>query len=179
VLVVDLGGGSTEFVLGSLDVEAAVSIDVGSVRLTERHLRDDPPTSEQLAAARDDVATALAEVARVLDLTRVRRLVGVAGSVVTITAHALRLPRYDSSRVHGAVLPVDIVVAACADLAGATRARRSTLPYLHPGRVDVIGAGALIWGLVVERVARDAGVAQVVTSEHDILDGLAWSLAAD
>lgn len=176
-LVVDLGGGSTEFVRGTVDVEAVVSVDVGSVRISERHLRADPPTADEIAAAHRDVARAVDEVERVVDLTRVATLIGLAGTVTTITAHALGLPCYDSAAVHGATLPVDRVRQACAELLTATRRERSSLPYLPPGRVDVIGAGALVWDLVVERVAERAGVGQVVTSEHDILDGIAWSLA--
>lgn len=176
-LVVDLGGGSTEFVRGADDVEAAVSVDVGSVRITERHFRTDPPTADQVAAARRDVDEALARADAVVDLGRTATLVGVAGSVTTITAHALGLPGYDSSAVHGAILSVDRIRRACDDLLVAGRAALSSLPYLHPGRVDVIAAGALVWRRIVEEVARGAGIATVVTSEHDILDGIAWSLA--
>jgi exopolyphosphatase / guanosine-5'-triphosphate,3'-diphosphate pyrophosphatase len=176
-LVVDLGGGSTEFVRGAGGVEAAVSVDVGSVRITERHLRTDPPTAAEVAAGRRDVAVALDRADAVVDLGGAATLVGVAGSVTTITAHALRLPRYDSSAVHGASLSVDRVRAACADLLAAGRERRAALPYLPAGRADVIGAGALIWGSVVEVVARRSGIARVLASEHDILDGIAWALA--
>jgi exopolyphosphatase/guanosine-5'-triphosphate,3'-diphosphate pyrophosphatase len=176
-LVVDLGGGSTEFVRGADDVEAAVSVDVGSVRITERHLGTDPPTAAEIAAARRDVAGELERADAVVDLGRTATLVGVAGSVTTITAHALRLPGYVSSVVHGAGLSVDRTRQACAELLTATRAQRASLPYLHPGRVDVIGAGALVWDQVVEEVVRLAGIDQVLTSEHDILDGIAWSLA--
>jgi exopolyphosphatase/guanosine-5'-triphosphate,3'-diphosphate pyrophosphatase len=191
-LVVDLGGGSTEFVLGHAGsggddggggggggvVEAAGSVDVGCVRLTERHLHSDPPTVAEIAAARADVEAALDHVERVVPFERAATLVGVAGTVTTVTAHALGLPEYDAGRIHRAVLGVGAVRAACRDLLGMTRAQRAALPYLHPGRVDVLGAGALVWERVVERVARRAGLGEVVTSEHDILDGLAWSLAA-
>jgi exopolyphosphatase/guanosine-5'-triphosphate,3'-diphosphate pyrophosphatase len=93
-----------------------------------------------------------------------------------VTAHALGLDRYDSAVLDGAALPADRVRAACADLLAATRQQRAALPYMHPGRVDVIGAGALIWSLVVQRVVAASGLDQVLTSEHDILDGIAWSL---
>lgn len=176
-LVVDLGGGSTEFVLGSEDAEAAVSVDVGSVRLTERHLSADPPTPAQVGAARQDVAAALAAVARSVDLTRTATLVGVAGTVTTITAHALGLPAYEPARVHGGTLSVGEARRACQDLLTMPREARARLPYLHPGRIDVIGAGALIWDLVLAEVAAVTGITEVVTSEHDILDGIAWSLA--
>ncbi len=176
-LVVDLGGGSTEFVRGTLDVEQARSVDIGCVRMTERHLHTDPPTAAEVAAATADVDAAIDQAATVVDLAGVATLVGVAGSVTTITAHALRLTAYDPARIHLASLPVDQVVAACTDLLGMTRAERAALGFMHPGRVDVIGAGALVWRRIVERVHREAGIAQVVTSEHDILDGIALSLA--
>lgn len=177
VLVVDIGGGSTEFVLGDVDVEAAISVDVGSVRLTERHLVGDPPTSGQVAAARADIAAALDRADHVVQSGRARSLLGLAGSVTTITAHALRLPTYLSARIHGATLSVDTVRRACTDLLGMSRAQRAALPYLHPGRVDVIGAGALLWDLIVERVAETAGIEQVIAGERDILDGIAWALS--
>ena len=181
-LVVDLGGGSTELVLGTHVPEAALSMDVGSVRLTERHLHDDPPAPAQRAAADADVHAALDAAAAVVPLGRTVTLVGLAGSVTTLTAHALRLDRYDRDRIDGAVLGVDDVLAACEDMLARTRDERAALPYLHPGRVDVIGAGALVWRDVVTRVRDEVAAAggaltQVVTSEHDILDGIAWSVA--
>ena len=177
-LVVDLGGGSSEFVLGDHDVRAARSVDIGCVRLTERHLHDDPPTAMQVAAATADVDAAIDAVAQRVPLHETRTLVGLAGSVTTITAHALGLERYDSATIHRTVLGVGSVGAACTELLGMTRARRAALRYMHPGRVDVIGAGALIWRAVVERVAAASGITEVVTSEHDILDGIAFSVAA-
>ena len=175
-LVVDLGGGSTEVVLGEEDVEAALSVDVGCVRLTERHLRSDPATAAELEAAIADVDAALDRVAEQVPLALARTLVGVAGTVTTITAHVLGLPAYDPVAIHGATADVDRVVAACDELIAMPRAARAALPYMHPGRVDVIGAGALIWRQVVQRVAGLAPVTDVVTSEHDILDGICWSL---
>ncbi len=177
-LVVDLGGGSTELVLGTDRPDAAISMDVGSVRLTERHLRHDPPADDEVAAARRDVAVALDEAAASVPLGRTRTLVGLAGSVTSVTAHALGLARYDRARIDGSVLGVDQVLAACDDLLHRTRAERSDLGFLHPGRVDVIGAGALVWAEVVRRVRDEVAAAggaltQVVTSEHDILDGIA------
>jgi exopolyphosphatase/guanosine-5'-triphosphate,3'-diphosphate pyrophosphatase len=176
-LVVDLGGGSTEVVLGeSGSVEAALSVDIGCVRLTERHLRSDPPSTAELAAATTDIDAALDRVAEQVPLALARTLVGVAGTVTTITAHALGLPKYDPDLIHGATLPVAEVIAAGDDLIAMPRAARAALPYMHPGRVDVIGAGALIWRRLVERVSGLAPVTEVVASEHDILDGIAWSL---
>ena len=176
-LAVDIGGGSTELVLGSDVVEAARSVDVGCVRITERHLAGDPPTAEQVTAASRDVVAALDDAATEVPLARTRTLVGLAGSVTTVTAHALRLEAYRPERIHRCALPVEQVVAACDDLLALPAAQRAALPYMHPGRVDVIGAGALVWKLVVERVAAEAGISQVLASEHDILDGIAWSIA--
>jgi exopolyphosphatase/guanosine-5'-triphosphate,3'-diphosphate pyrophosphatase len=177
-LVVDLGGGSTEMVLGVGEVEAALSSDIGCVRLTERHLHSDPPTAEEVEKAVLDVDFALDRVAERVPLGRARTLVGVAGSVTTVTAHALGLSRYDSAAIHATTLEVDRVVAACDDLLTMSRAARAALPFMHPGRVDVIGSGALIWRRVVERVAAIAPITATVTSEHDILDGICLSLAS-
>lgn len=181
-LVVDLGGGSTEVVLGEHTPDAAYSMDVGCVRITERHLRTDPPTDAEVAAAQADVRAALDLAARHVPFGKAATLVGLAGSVTTVTAHALRLPAYDPSAIDGAVLPVDDVVAACDDLLVRDRASRAALGFMHPGRVDVIGAGALVWREVVDRVRAEVAAAggeltEVVTSEHDILDGIAWSIA--
>ena len=182
-LVVDLGGGSTELVLGDDAPRASLSMDVGSVRLTERHLRSDPPTDDEIAAARADVAAALDAAERVVPLGQAATLVGLAGTITTVTAHVLGLDRYDRARIDAAELPVDAVLAACDDLLHRSHAQRAALGFLHPGRVDVIGAGALVWHDVVTRV-RDAVAATgrsldaVLTSEHDILDGIAWSVAA-
>ena len=179
VLVVDLGGGSTEFVLGNADgVIAAKSVDIGCVRMTERHLRSDPPTADQIAAAEADVDAALEVAARTVPLDRSAAVVGVAGSITTITAHALALPEYSAAAIHGTELPLEAVRRACTELLAMTHAERAALPYMHPGRVDVIGAGALVWRRVLERLAEvtERRVASAVTSEHDILDGIALSI---
>ncbi|MHB1064325.1 MAG: Ppx/GppA phosphatase family protein [Georgenia sp.] len=181
-LVVDIGGGSTEVVLGSGEPAAAYSMDIGCVRLTERHLHDDPPSPAQEAAARADVRALLDRAGAKVSLRRVRTLVGLAGSVTTVTAHALGLTRYDAAAIDGATLPVQTVLASCDALLHATREERAAMGFMHPGRVDVIGAGALIWSEVISRVqaevARLGGALETVTtSEHDILDGIALSLA--
>ncbi|MGV8967023.1 MAG: exopolyphosphatase [Cellulomonas sp.] len=181
-LVVDLGGGSTEFAFGTTSPVASASIDVGCVRLTERHLHDDPPTREQIAAASADVAAGLDAAAAVVPFGRTATLVGLAGTVTTVTAHVLKLPEYDPARIDGAELRVDAVLASCRDLLGRSRAERLALPFMHAGRADVIGAGALVWSDIVTRVRADVAIAggklaYVVTSEHDILDGIAWSAA--
>jgi exopolyphosphatase/guanosine-5'-triphosphate,3'-diphosphate pyrophosphatase len=175
-LVVDLGGGSTELVRGTTDVEAGRSVDVGCVRMTERHLRSDPPTETEVEGARRDIRAALDSAESAVPLDGLGAVVGLAGSITTVTAHALSLPRYDAERIHLARLPAADHLAACADLLAMTRADRAALPYMHPGRVDVIGAGALVWAEVLERVLARSPGAVVVTSEHDILDGIALSL---
>ncbi|MFI1578072.1 exopolyphosphatase [Embleya sp. NPDC020630] len=172
-LVVDLGGGSTEFVLGTDRPEAARSVDIGCVRMTERHLRDDPPTPAQVAAAITDIEAALDQVAAVVPLARARTLVGLAGSVTTVAGIALDLPEYDSTTIHHARLTLDQVRTVTARLLASTHAERATIPVLHPGRVDVIAAGALVLRTIMERT----GLTEVVVSEHDILDGIAWSEA--
>ncbi len=176
-LVVDIGGGSTVFVRGHCAVEQAISMDIGCVRMTERHLRSDPPTEEQVWAALADITEAVDRASKAVDFTGISTLIGVAGSVTTTTAHALDLPTYAPERIHGAVVDVPDVVAAANDLLRLTREQREALPFMHPGRVDVIGAGALIWRTVVQRLVRDAGITAVRASEHDILDGIAWSQA--
>jgi exopolyphosphatase/guanosine-5'-triphosphate,3'-diphosphate pyrophosphatase len=179
-LCVDLGGGSTELVLGSDAAAQAFSMDVGCVRMTERHLRSDPPTEVELEAAAADVDAALDVAGAAVDLGQTATLVGLAGSITTITAHALGLDHYDPAAIDGADLPVDVMLASCESLWSMSRAERSRLGFLHPGRVDVIGAGALVWSRVIERVAdavQDQGGRweRVVTSEHDILDGICLS----
>ena len=175
-LVVDLGGGSTELVRGTSDVDAGRSVDVGCVRMTERHLHSDPPTGDEVVAARADVATALDAAEQAVALDGVGAVVGLAGSVTTVTAHALDLDRYDPEAIHLARLSPDRHRASCRALWGMTRAERAALPYMHPGRVDVIGAGALVWHEVLGRVALRSPGVEVVTSEHDILDGIALSV---
>lgn len=186
-LVVDLGGGSTEFVFGFVDdggsatAQTAVSMDVGSVRITERHLRSDPPTAEEIAAAREDVRTALDAAARSVPFAQVGELVGTAGTITTVTAHALGLASYEPERINGARLTPHRIHTACEDLLTRSRVQRSELGFLHPGRIDVIGAGALIWQEIVGEVARQVRgtggtLDGVTTSEHDVLDGLALSL---
>ena len=181
-LVVDLGGGSTELVLGTTSPVASFSMDVGCVRMSERHLAGDPPTAAEVAAASRDIEAALDVAGRTVPFGRAATLVGLAGTVTTVTAHALDLDEYDPEQIDGSELPVDRVLGSCRTLLGMTRKRRAALPFMHPGRVDVIGAGALVWSGVVSRVQAEVGrsggrLSTVVTSEHDILDGIAWSAA--
>jgi exopolyphosphatase/guanosine-5'-triphosphate,3'-diphosphate pyrophosphatase len=172
-LVVDIGGGSTEFVLGGTSVQAARSVDVGCVRMTERHLHDDPPTAEQAAAARADIEGAIALAAETVPIEQTATLVGLAGSVTTVAAMALDLPAYLPERIHQSRIAAAEVRSVTERLLAMTREERASLPFMHPGRVDVIGAGALILACVVDAVAAE----EVLVSEHDILDGVAWSLA--
>jgi exopolyphosphatase/guanosine-5'-triphosphate,3'-diphosphate pyrophosphatase len=176
-VVADIGGGSTEVVRGAAAVEAALSVDVGCVRLTERHLADDPPTAEQVRRARADVDAALDRVAEVVPLQGVATLVGLAGSVTTVAATVLKLDSYEPARIHRSRLAVDDVMSACDRLLAMSHAERAALPFMHPGRVDVIGAGALVWRCIVERLVAESGLTEVVVSEHDILDGIAFSIA--
>jgi exopolyphosphatase / guanosine-5'-triphosphate,3'-diphosphate pyrophosphatase len=175
-LVVDIGGGSTEFVLGDGHghVRAAESVDMGSVRMTERHLPGDPPTEREVQAAAADVDAVLDRLSVPLEETRT--VVGVAGTITTVAAMVLDLPEYDSARIHHARIGVDEVSGARSSLLAMTRDQRRALPFMHPGRADVIAAGALILDRVAGRVAPGLARPEVVVSEHDILDGIAWSL---
>jgi exopolyphosphatase/guanosine-5'-triphosphate,3'-diphosphate pyrophosphatase len=173
-LVVDIGGGSTEFVLGDAGgVRAARSVDVGCVRLTERHLHGDPPSDEEVARTEADLRAALDDVRTEVPVGEAATLVGLAGSVTTVAALAMGLPEYDADVIHGSRISVDDVRRVTAYLLGATRERRAAEPVMHPGRVDVIGAGALVLRVVMDELAFD----EVVVSEHDILDGIALRLA--
>ncbi|SDJ00006.1 exopolyphosphatase / guanosine-5'-triphosphate,3'-diphosphate pyrophosphatase [Frankineae bacterium MT45] len=174
VIVTDIGGGSTELVRGEATQPAlaAFSMDVGAVRLTERHLHDDPPTPQQVVAAQADVAAALLVAAGSVDLSAGATLVGVAGTVTTLAAMALNLTAYDSAAIHGSKLTRAQVAELTDWLSRATHDERAAVPVIHPGRVDVITAGALILCAVMDAV--NAG--EIVVSEHDILDGIAASL---
>ncbi|WP_243059102.1 Ppx/GppA phosphatase family protein [Nocardioides sp. SR21] len=170
VLVVDIGGGSTELILGRTGPEASVSMDIGSVRLHERHLHADPPTAGQVAACRADIDAHLDAAG--VDPTAATTVIGVAGTVTQLAAVALDLPAYDRAAVDQAVLPTGLVLATVDLLLSMSHDSRRSIPSMHPGRADVIGAGVLILGQVLQR----AGAAELVVSESDILDGIAWSL---
>lgn len=177
-LVVDIGGGSTEFVVGDDRVRAARSVDIGCVRMTERHLsRDgavvDPPTPEAADAIRADVAAALDLAGRSVPLTGAGTLVGLAGTVTTVAAIALGLEEYDSAAIHHSRVSLEQVREITGRLLSSTHAERAAIGAMHPGRVDVIASGALILLAVMERT----GAHEVVVSEHDILDGIGWSVA--
>jgi exopolyphosphatase / guanosine-5'-triphosphate,3'-diphosphate pyrophosphatase len=185
-LVADIGGGSTEFVLGDPapgvvaapvtaagPANAAVSVNIGCVRMTERHLRSDPPTGVEVAAARADIDAALDVVEAKVPVATGRTLVGLAGSVTTVAALAMGLDSYDASLIHHSRISAAAVDRQATRLLALTRAERARLGVMHPGRVDVIGGGAL----VLMRIMARFGFGEVLVSEHDILDGLAWSLA--
>ncbi len=175
VLVVDIGGGSTELVLGGEQLSAGVaeadSLDVGSVRMHERHLHTDPPTTAEVAACVEDIEAALATCP--VPVERACTVVGVAGTVTTLAAGVLGLAAYDRDAIDRSVLAVTDLEAQIDRLVAASVEERRQLPWVHPGRVDVIGAG----GLILRCVLRHAGADRLVVSESDILDGIAWSLA--
>jgi exopolyphosphatase/guanosine-5'-triphosphate,3'-diphosphate pyrophosphatase len=171
-LVVDIGGGSTEFVVGAAHARAARSVDIGCVRLTERHVRSDPPSQAEVAAIRADIEAALDLAEETVPLREARTLVGLAGSVTTVAAIALGLPEYDSEAIHRSRISYEQVAEVTARLLAATHDERSRISVMHPGRVDVIVSGALVLLAVMDRV----GAREVVVSEHDILDGIALSL---
>lgn len=169
-LVVDIGGGSTEFVLG----EHSVSVNIGCVRMTERHLNSDPPTRAEIDSVKRDLGAAMRHAEESVDLRAAGTLVGVAGTVTTVAARALGLPAYDADALHGAIVEREALEQAVSDLVRMSRAERAALPYMHPGRVDVIGGGALVLGAVLEAV----GLPTLTVSECDILDGIAYRLAS-
>lgn len=173
LLVVDIGGGSTELVRGQDGTLRSHSMDIGCVRMTERHLRDDPPTPEQVAATVADVRAATEAARPDVPLDAELTFVGVAGTVTTVAAIALELDRYDADVIHGSVLTAEQVADVTDRLLRMTHEQRAALPVMHPGRVDVIGGGALILRTLVQQ----AGVQEIVASEHDILDGIALTLA--
>ncbi len=176
-VVVDLGGGSTEVVLGESDVQASFSADIGCVRLTERCLRSDPPTAGEIAAARETVRQELVSALQAVPVDRARTWVGVAGTMTTLSALAQRMKTYDPDAIHLSRVGFSDLLRVCDDLIAMTRRQRAALGPMHEGRVDVIGGGALI----VEELARELGVRtgidELTVSEHDILDGIALSIA--
>jgi exopolyphosphatase / guanosine-5'-triphosphate,3'-diphosphate pyrophosphatase len=199
-LVVDIGGGSTEFVTGEAVLSRgddppqtppdlggaarppkpplaprATSVDIGCVRMTERHLHGDPPSRDEVACATADIDAALDAVTGAVPVRQARTLVGLAGSVTTVAGIAMGLPAYNPARIHHARVSAADVQEVTRSLLAQTRAARAAIGVMHPGRVDVIGGGALILDRIMERF----GFSEVLVSEHDILDGLAWSLARE
>ncbi|MFE3292553.1 exopolyphosphatase [Rhodococcus sp. NPDC059234] len=176
-VVVDLGGGSTEVVLGDGDgVRAAYSTDIGCVRITERCLHDDPPTAEQVAQAREFASAKLAEAFERVPVEQAHTWVGVAGTMTTLAAVSLDLPHYDAERVHLSRMSLPRLHEVNARLLHMSHDQRAAIATIHPGRVDVIGGGAIVADTLAEELARRAGIDELVVSEHDILDGIALSI---
>jgi exopolyphosphatase / guanosine-5'-triphosphate,3'-diphosphate pyrophosphatase len=176
-VVVDLGGGSTEIVLGGNQVIASYSADIGCVRLTERCLHSDPPTAEEIEAARQVVRERLAVALGVVPVEGARTWIGLAGTMTTLSALAHKMTAYDAAAIHLSRVAGDELLAVCERLIEMTRAQRAALPPMHEGRVDVIGGGAIL----VQELARElrvrAGIDELIVSEHDILDGIVLSIA--
>ena len=178
VLVVDIGGGSTEFILG-IDAdplavpECSISVDLGCVRMTERHLQGDPPTMQEVQRVEKDVEAALDLVQSRVPIDQASSMIGLAGTVTTMAAMAMGLDSYDPQRLHGATMTALEVDRVTDSLVGMTRARRALLPFMHPGRVDVIAGGALILRGIMSR----SGIGEVIVSECDLLDGIVYRLS--
>lgn len=172
-LVVDIGGGSTEFVFGSTEVEAAKSVNIGCVRMSERHFHSDPPSADEIALATADIDAAIEEAAKVVPIKKARTLIAVAGTATTVAAAALGLSEYDPRVIHLSRTSAERVHEISKIFLEMSHDRRKALPYMHEGRVDVITAGSL----VLSRIMIATGADEFVASESDILDGMAWSLA--
>lgn len=188
-LVVDLGGGSTELVLGgdgktsdARKVVASYSMNIGSVRMTERHLHTDPPTDDEISSAISDIDAHIDEALKVVPVGKARTIIGVSGSVTTMTALAMGLKHYDHSAVDGACIGLEQAYTVNDRFLHMSRDRRRTYATIHPGRVDVVGGGAVVWSRVLERVSKAAyedhgGVLDTfVASEHGLLDGITLDL---
>jgi exopolyphosphatase / guanosine-5'-triphosphate,3'-diphosphate pyrophosphatase len=171
-LVVDIGGGSTEFVFGSDHVDAARSVNIGCVRMSERHFKNDPPTQNEIEGAREDIKQAIALAAEAVPIKSAKTLVAVAGTATTVAAAALNLAKYDSDLIHLSKISAIETRRVSNWLLTLTRQERSDLGYMHPGRVDVIAAGSLVLAEIIEAT----GLESFVASENDILDCMVWSM---
>ena len=172
-LVVDIGGGSTEFVFGETQVRAAKSVDIGCVRMSERHFRSAPVAEEVVAAAITDIDHAIAQAAQIVPIREARTLIAVAGTATTVAAAALELEEYDRYAIHLSRISAEKTAEISKRFLSMRREEIAALGYMHPGRVDVIAAGAL----VLDRIMKASGASEFVASERDILDGMAWSIA--
>ena len=170
-LIIDLGGGSTELVLGDQEPTGAYSMNVGCVRMTERHTPGGNPTKAQEEAIRKDVRNALKEAAKKVDWQKAQTIVGVAGTVTTVAAHILKLKTYDPEVLHGASISAQQISQTAQDFISLTPSQRAALPYMHEGRIEVITAGSI----VLDEVMKAIGAQTLIASERDILDGVAWS----
>jgi exopolyphosphatase/guanosine-5'-triphosphate,3'-diphosphate pyrophosphatase len=171
-LVIDIGGGSTEFVFGIEQVEAARSVNIGCVRMSERHFKNDPPTQSEIEGARIDIRNAIALAGEVVPIKNAKTLVSVAGTATTVAAAALNLAEYDSELIHLAKISAKETRRVSDWLLTLTRQERGNLGYMHPGRVDVIAAGSLVLAEIIEAT----GLTNFIASENDILDGMVWSM---
>lgn len=178
-VVVDLGGGSTEIVVGKAadEIVASYSADIGCVRLTERCLHSDPPSADEVAAAREVVRERLDVAWRAVPVAGARTWVGLAGTMTTLSALAQGLTRYDAAAIHLSRVPFGELLEVCDRLIGMTRAQRAALGPMHEGRVDVIGGGAIVVQELARELSSRAGISELVVSEHDILDGIVFSIA--
>lgn len=172
-LVVDIGGGSTEFVFGDSEVRAAKSVDIGCVRMSERHFRSAPVSEEVITSAIADIDRAINEAAQVVPIRQARTLIAVAGTATTVAAAALELEEYDRYAIHLSRISAEKTADISRSFLAMTRDEIAALGYMHPGRIDVIAAGAL----VLDRIMKATGASEFVASERDILDGMAWSIA--
>ena len=170
-LVIDLGGGSTELVIGDKEPTGAYSMDVGCVRMTERHTPGGNPTKSQEEAIRTDVRNALKVAGTKVDWKKAQTVVGVAGTVTTVAAHVLNLKTYDPEVLHGAIITAEQISQTAQDFISLTPAQRGALPYMHEGRIEVITAGSI----VLDEVMKGIGAKNLIASERDILDGVTWS----
>jgi exopolyphosphatase / guanosine-5'-triphosphate,3'-diphosphate pyrophosphatase len=171
-LVIDIGGGSTEFVFGIEQVEAARSVNIGCVRMSERHFKNDPPNQSEIEGARVDIRNAIALAGEVVPIKNAKTLVAVAGTATTVAAAALNLAEYDSDSIHLAKISAVDTRRVSDWLLTLTRQERGDLGYMHPGRIDVIAAGSLVLAEIMEAT----GLTSFVASENDILDGMVWSM---
>ena len=171
-LVIDIGGGSTEFVFGTDKVEFAKSMNIGCVRMSERHFTGGEAEPGQIAEATADIDEAIAQAAKIVPIKDAKTLIAVAGTATTVAAAALDLPGYDRYSIHLSRISAEKTHAISKQFLAMSRDARAVLGYMHPGRVDVIGAGAL----VLSRIMYATGASEFVASESDILDGMAWSL---
>lgn len=171
-LVIDIGGGSTEFVLGTQKVAQAKSVNIGCVRMSERHFKSDPATQAEIESARKDIQQAISQAAQVVDIKAAKSLIAVAGTATTVAAAALELPEYDRYAIHLSRISAEQTHDVSEMFLKLTRNERAALGYMHPGRVDVIGAGSLVLSEIVKAV----GAKEFIACESDILDGIAFSL---
>ena len=171
-LVIDIGGGSTEFVIGNRSVEHAMSVNIGCVRMSERHFISDPASQSEIENARRDIQAAIAEAAKVVDIKSAKSLIAVAGTATTVAAAALELPQYDRFAIHLSRISAEKTHQISEMFLKMNRSERAALGYMHPGRVDVIGAGSLVLSEIIKAV----GAKEFIACESDILDGIAFSL---